>query len=637
MAPRWRSVAISFFLWAWLSATAQARPFVLLSGWDSLPDDDLAPPGQADASQPFLASVGRANVRADDGGPVYVVSGIAPNVGNPAQPALSAPYAKLFKGTPLHNSWGLPVQSPMAAQAPSRRMTDMEAKDLRNNLDRLTRTVPTLDRFGSGIPGGKFVQPNRVVSDVGEASALSAATIERLTPAEPLRCHDPRQDVVIESGLQGSADVFSRGRAMPAWATASRSPYVLPSAEQVAVFVIRTGQAASLQRPVVAVSDSSLLTVQLAEKQGERSMVPGADAAPVVFVSKHICKKAGAATVTITLPLQKTVSASSCPGLPAPAVFAYTKVCPPISHAGQVFMRALSAKLPDKDKVIALRSKALGMPWHGIVPTGGVRVILGVFLAMAFCVMIYECGSHFLSNKIKATILEIGPVMLGCEASIDHVSLSFWFGHMTYTIQGLSFANPTGVVCQKEFFMKIDEVKIWFNLSKLICTWGNEIEIRQLVARHIQANVEIDGYVFGESNISKVMIQMEKNNKKWIADLAAIKDNHGIDASAHWSSFEAWMKQVAERVTLQEVELEGIGYSAANKALGIEMKIADMAFHDFSAQHDAVGMTAISYFLTHAVLEGMAEDIAGVEFGHGRFEGLVNSLKAWTAPAAPPP
>jgi len=465
---------------------------------------------------------------------------------------------------------------------------------------------------------------------------MAAAATHRVSPVQSEKCRDARQDVVIESGLQGHADVFSGGQTASSWATSSTSSFVLPPAEQVAVFVARAGEAASLTRPELSVSDPSLLTVELTERKNEGGMSTGADTNAVVFVSKHTCKKAGTATVTISLPLRKAEAASMvdqlCPGSLAPVVFSYKKACAPPSHVLGNFMIALTAKLPPQDKLLALHGRSAdGAPWHGIIPSGGVRTVVIIMLLLGFGVVMYEFGTYWFSQKIKKMILEMGPVMFGCEANIDHVSLSFWCGHITYTIQGLRFANPEGVECSKPYFMKIDEVKVWFNVYKLFTTFGRELEIRQLVARHIQANVEVDGYVYGESNISKVMGQMEKNNKVFVADLARIKENHGIDAAQMWSNFETWMKGVAERITLQEVLMEGIGYSFSNKALGMEVAIADMEFHDFSAQHDAVGMSKISYYLTHAVLEGMAEDIAGVEFGHGRFEGVVNSIKRWTS------
>jgi len=562
---RWRNVSIALHCLHLLSFSADARPFVLLSGWDSLPDDDLSPSSPADIEEPVHASVGPASLRAGGHAPLYVV----PNPTNARAPLLSAlAGARRFRA--LHRS-GKPV----------------------------LQTVAKLDRFGNSVPA-----------------------------AQSLGCYDLRRDVVIESGLQGHADVFSEGHATSLWATSSMSKLMMPSTEKNVVFVVKTGQAVSLAHPEVGVSDSSILTVELQEKKSHKNVLAGTDPQPTLFVSKHICKKAGIATVTIALPLQRVAASSLCPGSPPPVVFSYQKACAPTSHALDIFKRAASAQLPEEAKAVALHSKAT--PWEGIIPSGGVRAFVAVVIALAIAIIIYEYGTYWMSNKIRAMILEMGPVMFGCEASIEHVSLSFWFGHMTYTIQGLYFANPAGVVCSKPYFMKVDEIKLFFNVFKFLKTCGGEIEIRQLVARHIQANVEVDGYVYGVSNISKVMTQMETRNKAWVAELAQISDTHGIDAAAHFASFEKWMKGVAERVTLTEVFMEGIAYSLSNKALGMEVAIADMEFHDFSAQHNAVGMTAISYYLIHAVLEGMAEDIGGVKMGHERFEGLVNSIKGWT-------
>jgi len=80
----------------------------------------------------------------------------------------------------------------------------------------------------------------------------------------------------------------------------------------------------------------------------------------------------------------------------------------------------------------------------------------------------------------------------------------------------MQFTNPEGGEYQAEHFMKIDEVKVWFNMTKMIRTCGRELEIRQLIARNIKVNVEKEGYVFGNSNISEVMKQMEKNINVWL-------------------------------------------------------------------------------------------------------------------------
>jgi hypothetical protein len=524
-----------------------------------------------------------------------------------------------------------------------------------DDLATLGKADVLVPRYTSDIPSGPTVRSAMLAEHFQQLShprraqvpslsgphgqALEAASTQRVLLAG--KCRDVRQDVVIESGLQGHADVFSDGRIASAWAPVSAaspaSNFVLPAAEQVAVFVMRTGQVASMTRPSISVSDPSILSVELAKKVSKDGIAAAADGDPVVLVSKHFCKTAGVATVTIELPLQKKEAAVTpipfCAGQPAPVVLSYQKTCAPQSHALGDFMKAFSLKLPERDKLLALSRSRDGPPWKGIIPTGGARTVLLVSLILGLSIVMYEFGLYWFGHKIKKALIDMGPVMFGCEATVDHVALSFWGGHLTYTLKGLHFANPPGGDWQNPTFMNITEVKVWINVYLLVTTFAQVIEIRQLVVRHIQANVEVDGYLYGQSNISTVLAQMEKNNKKFVSDLEHIKATHGIDAAKIWGSVNSWIKRQMERVTLKEVVIEGISYSASTKSLGMEMAIADMDFHDFSEQHNATGVTAIAYFLTHAVLEGMAEDLAGVELGHGRFEGLINSFKSLTGKA----
>lgn len=543
----------------------EARPFVLLSGVESLPDDDTAPSPPAKIGSSPMASVA-----------------------HPVVPAARMPAVSSKLGIRLI--------------------------------------------AGSVHRGGRRGFASLSTSSVSSPSRSTVDFIRR-SPAEVV-CHNARGEVIIESGFQGNTDVFSNGRTAFAWSPMSDAPasskFTIPAEEHSAAFVVRTGPGALIARPEVLVSDPSILTAQVSEK----SHVAGANG-PRVFLSEHSCKRIGVATVTIALPLyqDELVAAWSrlCPGTLAPVVFAYQKACDPASHSpAKEFQKALDVKLPERAKLHAFHREEPEKPWAGIIPVGGFRFLLISIVLIALVIVIYECGNYWFSEQVKKSILDMGPVMFGCPCAIDHVSLSITPRSLIYTIKGLQFANPEGVQCQSEYFMNIEEVVVWINIHKLICTCGHTIEIRQLVARHIAANIEVDGYVFGESNISKVMSQMEKNNQQWIADLARIKAEHGIDAAKIWSDFEGWMKKMMERVTLKEVKMEGIGYSMSSKAIGMDIKIADMEFHNFSEQHDARGVQAISYYLTHAVMEGMANDIAGVEFGHHHFEGLLTNIKRWT-------
>jgi len=565
-------VAAFLHCWTLFIFGAQARPFVLLHGADALPDDDTTLDGLAFTDpRPDTSESVRTRLK--------VRRPVAANVRSPA-----------------------------------------------NILGR--------SGFLEELP-----QPTAVAEHTDAGFSMNFQTSEPMYDVAPPRpaahCRDVRQEVVIESGLQGVADVFSEGRIASLWAprvASSTEPnFILPTAEKVAVFVIQRSQGALVLRPSVAVSDPAVLSVELAQKQEAR----GAARDPVVLIAKHICRKAGVVMVTVAVPLQKNSAAYSptplCPGRLAPIVFAYWKACSPPSHTRNAFMKALSVDLPAKTQLLAAsRRNAPVPPWKGIVPTGGVRTVFIVLLVLAVGVVIFEFSTKFMSRKMRDEILTLAPLMTGCEATMDYCSFSFPFGQLVYTMKGLRLKQPVGAEYTTEYFLQVEEVKVWFNVSRIICSWGNVIEIRQLVARDIGCNIEFDGYVFGEPNIKKVQIQMDKRNKLWIKQLEEIHDNHGIDAAKHWKNFSDWGKGVAERVILKEATIHGIGVSCNSKAGGVDLSIADRQYHDFSEQHDAVGARKIGFELAHALLSDIAEDV--LKMGPGQFDSVVSTVKGWAMP-----
>lgn len=550
-----------------LKISVDASPFVLLSGVDALPDDDLKTTGRG--------------------------------------PSFHAPHAL----------------------GSFRRQADYGSLAMRS-LPPLRAVNPYSQMPGRRIADGPL---NLMSTAEGDApSAAQSAFGNRLN-----RCYDVRKEVLVESGLQGHADVFSSGLTTPQWdpsstSSSGSSSVVLPPAEQAAVFVVRTGKGVGRMKAQVAVSNPSILAVDLTDDGSSGTKALGQ---PSILLSKHRCKASGVATVVIELLLQQdkeaTLETPLCPGPPAPVVFAYQKACAAPSRTLNTFWKAWGADVAAQERRFAL-SKARAepkKPWSGIIPSGGVRTVFLVVLILALIIILYEFGMFYISNQIKDMLIDLGPVMFGCRITIHHCSMSMLPHRMVFTLEGMQFANPEGGEYIKEYFMNIEEVKVRFNLAKLMRTCGGVIEIRELLARHIQANVEKDGVLLGHSNISKVMTQMEKNQAAWRATLVKIQEERGIDAAKLWDDFAAWIRKVAERVTLQEVLLEGIGYTVSNRAFGMEMQIADMKYSNFSVEHNAVGVPAIGYYLTHAVLEGFANDVGGVEFGHGRFEGVVKTVK----------
>lgn len=453
-------------------------------------------------------------------------------------------------------------------------------------------------------------------------------------PLQP-PCRDLAKQVVIESGLRGYADVFANGHASALWAPASTGQRAtLAATEPIAAFVLRTGTGLVLGRPKLMVSDASILTVQLAERRADPATASSAKDKQKVLLSKHFCRKSGEATVTVELSFLK-VDAEDSPQRPctspvAPAIFSYQKVCAaPGSALGDLphtrpqrgleaeFERALVAK--PKMKPLGLvhhRSLPDRAPWHGIVPSGGGRTVLLVVLIFALIAVLYEFGTYWLSQKIKKTVLEMGPQVFGLGTFIDDVNFSLWYGQMTVTIRGFQLSNPPGH-WKGEYFLRVNEVRCWMNMYKMATTFLREIEIRQLLMRDMQINVEVDGYFAGETNLNAVLKTMEKNNKQWIKDLDEIQKKHGIDAAGLWKKFTHRVKDIMKGLTVNELTIEGIGCSASTTGLGgAEIALKPIHEKDFSTTHNAVGLVPVARQIATEVIEDLISELAGKGLGH---------------------
>eukprot|EP00746_Dinoflagellata_sp_MGD_P030170 gnl/MRDRNA2_/MRDRNA2_171493_c0_seq1.p1 gnl/MRDRNA2_/MRDRNA2_171493_c0~~gnl/MRDRNA2_/MRDRNA2_171493_c0_seq1.p1 ORF type:complete len:524 (+),score=84.87 gnl/MRDRNA2_/MRDRNA2_171493_c0_seq1:44-1573(+) len=120
-------------------------------------------------------------------------------------------------------------------------------------------------------------------------------------------CGGPRPDAVIESDLPSFSDVFSVGRAAPAWAQAE--PAVeLPHEQSFAGFIIRSKTNASadpepltLGRPIISVSNPKVVDVALLANTVLLGHVLH-DSDFVTVTAQHICKAKGAAVVHVKVP-----------------------------------------------------------------------------------------------------------------------------------------------------------------------------------------------------------------------------------------------------------------------------------------------------------------------------------------------
>lgn len=159
-------------------------------------------------------------------------------------------------------------------------------------------------------------------------------------------CGGSRPDILIESDLQTFATVFAAGKAEGPWAT-SNPEVELPVEEENATFTVRVNttneaEPITLDKPVVEVSDPSVLEVNLVGSQSFLSRVLAQKADRASVLAQHKCIGNGEVTVNMKFPLAGhypkpiTVLAQDArahskgqadPVLFTPATFSYRKRC----------------------------------------------------------------------------------------------------------------------------------------------------------------------------------------------------------------------------------------------------------------------------------------------------------------------
>jgi hypothetical protein len=329
-------------------------------------------------------------------------------------------------------------------------------------------------------------------------------------------------------------------------------------------------------------------------------------------------------------------------------VFAYKKVCAETPIAADINLHLRRPKLlplnRKKDQVAAethlvnligkARDSPYNPPWGGLIPGGGARVIVLTVLILGVLTFIFEYGVFWVNQKLKAVLGKMGPQVFGVKTELGHIGISFAGGQFTYVMNDWIFHNPPGDY-QGPYLLKIEEARVWLNFSKLICSCFSKVEVRSLIIRGLDVEVEVDGYFSGQPNIQVVLKKMQANNREWKQNLDKIKDDYshvGIDPHEVISGIERRINRVLSKMTLKEVFIGNIFYSFASKLGGVKVALAEVDFHDFTEHHnyegrECTGAGNIAYYLIEEIFSALAKDLAGMEVGHERFQEMLSSVK----------
>merc|ERR1719271_1859929 len=133
-----------------------------------------------------------------------------------------------------------------------------------------------------------------------------------------------------------------------------------------------------------------------------------------------------------------------------------------------------------------------------------------IFITIFTWVMLYLWGSRFLGRVAASTIERIDQGLLGVDIDIEDTDVQLWFGRID--LLNVTVNNPEGF--QSEYLLKAHRITIDLDVLALVCSLGKRIVIEELTLDTIDAIIEYDGYVYGTSNVQKVLDFIEKNEGK---------------------------------------------------------------------------------------------------------------------------
>merc|ERR1719146_377109 len=133
-----------------------------------------------------------------------------------------------------------------------------------------------------------------------------------------------------------------------------------------------------------------------------------------------------------------------------------------------------------------------------------------IFLIIFTWAMLYLWGSRFLGRAASATIERIDQGLLGVDIEIEDTDVQLWFGRID--LLNVTVNNPPGY--ESDYLLKAKRITLDLDVLALVCSLGRKIVIEELTLDSIDAIIEYDGYVYGTSNVQKVLDFLEKNAEK---------------------------------------------------------------------------------------------------------------------------
>jgi len=235
-----------------------------------------------------------------------------------------------------------------------------------------------------------------------------------------------------------------------------------------------------------------------------------------------------------------------------------------------------------------------------------------IFLTLFTWAMLYLWGSRFLGRVAASTIERIDQGLLGVDIDIEDTDVQLWFGRID--LLNVTVNNPPGF--SSEYLLKAHRITIDLDVLALVCSLGKKIVIEELTLDTIDAIIEYDGYVYGTSNVQKVLDFLEKNAEKPDDEAApaaaapAAPDSVGVPADAPGQAPE---KQGAEEYAIHSGTTEAP--TATEAPHGPEVQLRKVAVLDIGLKA-ATKLGAVSGMWMHSEggVAGVRASVADIEF-----------------------
>merc|ERR1719163_1582992 len=241
-----------------------------------------------------------------------------------------------------------------------------------------------------------------------------------------------------------------------------------------------------------------------------------------------------------------------------------------------------------------------------------------IFLTIFTWAMLYLWGSRFLGRVAASTIERIDQGLLGVDIDIEDTDVQLWFGRID--LLNVTVNNPEGF--QSEYLLKAHRITIDLDVLALVCSLGKRIVIEELTLDTIDAIIEYDGYVYGTSNVQKVLDFLEKDAVKEddpaapaVAAAAAAPATAGGAPTGAAEAPKGTDAAPGPQVQLKKVAVLDIGLKASTKlgavsgawmhseggVAGVRASVADIEFENFTEEFGTKSTGEIVLFLLTVV------------------------------------